>query len=405
MTDSNTTPLPGGAGGGLPLLSSSLIKAEAARLGFAACGIARVTPVDESTASAFNRWIADGNHADMDYMNRYGDARFHPESVLPGCRTIVSLALDYTPTHRIPANQPQFAFYAYGPDYHETMKAKIRELAEAISGHSPCFPQGGGDSSSSNPDGLSPTGEMSERQRGATSFRVAVDTAPLLERYWAQQAGIGWIGRHHNLIIPGTGSFVNLGELLLTAEVDHYDQPIPNHCGTCRKCIEACPTGALSPSPSLPRGGGDSSSSNPEGLSPSGFLSPDNGGTEGGDVRRTERGCTFDARRCLSYLTIEHRGPFTPEQAALVRNQPEPKYIYGCDRCQLACPHNRRNPSLTPPQRGRTQSNGNPPPWEGLGEVSVNLTRDQYNELFRGSAVKRAKYEGLMRNIETVLKE
>ena len=343
-------------------LSSSLIKAEAARLGFAACGIARVTPVDESTASAFNRWIADGNHADMDYMNRYGDARFHPESVLPGCRTIVSLALDYTPTHRIPANQPQFAFYAYGPDYHETMKAKIRELAEAISGHSPCFPQGGGDSSSSNPDGLSPTGEMSERQRGATSFRVAVDTAPLLERYWAQQAGIGWIGRHHNLIIPGTGSFVNLGELLLTAEVDHYDQPIPNHCGTCHRCIDACPTGALSEE-------------------------------------------SIDARRCLSYLTIEHRGPFSPEQAALVRNQPEPKYIYGCDRCQLACPHNHRSPSLTPPQRGRTQSNGNPPPWEGLGEVSVNLTRDQYNELFRGSAVKRAKYEGLMRNIETVLKE
>ena len=312
-------------------LSSSLIKAEAARLGFAACGIARVTPVDESTASAFNRWIADGNHADMDYMNRYGDARFHPESVLPGCRTIVSLALDYTPTHRIPTDQPQFAFYAYGPDYHETMKAKIRELAEAISG-----PQ--------------------------ASFRVAVDTAPLLERYWAQQAGIGWIGRHHNLIIPGTGSFVNLGELLLTAEVDHYDQPIPNHCGTCHRCIDACPTGALSEE-------------------------------------------SIDARRCLSYLTIEHRGPFSPEQAALVRNQPEPKYIYGCDRCQLACPHNRRNPSLTPPQRGRTQSNGNPPPWEGLGEVSVNLTRDQYNELFRGSAVKRAKYEGLMRNIETVLKE
>ena len=359
MTDSNTTPLPGGAGGGLPLLSSSLIKAEAARLGFAACGIARVTPVDESTASAFNRWIADGNHADMDYMNRYGDARFHPESVLPGCRTIVSLALDYTPTHRIPTDQPQFAFYAYGPDYHETMKVKIRELAEAISGSSPCLPRGGGDSN--NPDSSLPR-ERCPQDKEGLPYRVAVDTAPLLERYWAQQAGIGWIGRHHNLIIPGTGSFVNLGELLLTAEVDHYDQPIPNHCGTCHRCIDACPTGALSEE-------------------------------------------SIDARRCLSYLTIEHRGPFSPEQAALVRNQPEPKYIYGCDRCQLACPHNRRNPSLTPPQRGRTQSNGNPPPWEGLGEVSVNLTRDQYNELFRGSAVKRAKYEGLMRNIETVLKE
>jgi len=313
-------------------LSSSLIKAEAARLGFAACGLARVTPVDESTALAFNRWIADGNHADMDYMNRYGDARFHPESVLPGCRTIVSLALDYTPTEPISADRPQFAFYAYGPDYHETMKAKIRELAEAIRTKSE----------------YSEHSEYSEKE-----FRIAVDTAPLLERYWAEQAGIGWIGRHHNLIIPGCGSFVNLGELLLTAKVDHYDQPIPNRCGTCHRCIDACPTGALS---------------------------------EG----------SIDARRCLSYLTIEHRGSFSPEQASLVRNQPNPKYIYGCDRCQLACPWNKAN-------KVNGANKPNEVPLSATSEEWLSLTREQYQTLFRGSAVKRAKYEGLMRNIKTVL--
>jgi len=319
------------------VLSSSLIKAEAVRLGFDACGLARVTPVDTSTADAFNRWIAEGHHGDMDYMNRYGDARFHPESVLPGCCTIVSLALSYRPQTTIPVDQPQIAYYAYGRDYHDVMKQKIRELAERISGPS-----------------LYEALRASERQRGATS-RVAVDTAPILERYWAVKAGLGWIGRNHNLIIPHKGSFVVLGELLLTAEVDIYDSPITNHCGTCHRCIDACPTCAL-----------------------------------------TDEG--IDARRCLSYLTIEHRGPFSPEQADLVRRQPAPRYIYGCDRCQLACPHNHLYENSGDP--------GIPINTSLLSMTAADwkaLTREQYQQLFRGSAVKRAKYEGLMRNIQAVI--
>ena len=335
MTGHHDNPLVGE--GRNSVLSSSLIKAEAVRLGFDACGLARVTPVDTSTADAFNRWIAEGHHGDMDYMNRYGDARFHPESVLPGCRTIVSLALSYMPQTTIPVDQPQIAYYAYGRDYHDVMKQKIRELAVALGLNA-------ASTQSSSP----------EEVRGGP-FRVAVDTAPILERYWAVKAGLGWIGRNHNLIIPHKGSFVVLGELLLTAEVDIYDSPITNHCGTCHRCIDACPTCAL-----------------------------------------TDEG--IDARCCLSYLTIEHRGPFSPEQADLVRNQPAPRYIYGCDRCQLACPHNRLYENSRDP--------GIPINTSLLSMTAADwkaLTREQYQQLFRGSAVKRAKYEGLMRNIQTVI--
>lgn len=335
MTGHHDNPLVGE--GRNSVLSSSLIKAEAVRLGFDACGLARVTPVDTSTADAFNRWIAEGHHGDMDYMNRYGDARFHPESVLSGCRTIVSLALSYMPQSTIPVDRPQIAYYAYGRDYHDVMKQKIRELAVALGLNA-------ASTQSSSP----------EEVRGGP-FRVAVDTAPILERYWAVKAGLGWIGRNHNLIIPHKGSFVVLGELLLTAEVDIYDSPITNHCGTCHRCIDACPTCAL-----------------------------------------TDEG--IDARCCLSYLTIEHRGPFSPEQADLVRNQPAPRYIYGCDRCQLACPHNRLSENSRDP--------GIPLNTSLLSMTAADwkaLTREQYQQLFRGSAVKRAKYEGLMRNIQAVI--
>lgn len=333
-------------------LSSQSIKAEALRLGFDACGIARVTRVDDATAAAFDRWIGEGRHAGMDYMARHGDARYHPDYVLPGCRTIVSLAMNYYPAHRMTDDQYQFAFYAYGRDYHDVMKARIRELAKTIF-ESSCFSE----------DHLPIEGEMSGGQRGSwrglegVHFRIAVDSAPLLERYWALQAGLGWIGRNHNLIIPHKGSFFVLGELLLTADVDCYDSPIEPRCGACRKCIEACPTCAL-----------------------------------------TDSG--VNAHHCLSYLTIEHRGPFSPEQAALIRQQPTPYYIYGCDRCQRACPHNHyAQPNDTAEfQPSQALLAMTPKDW-------CQLTREKYIELFRGSPVKRAKYEGLMRNIETITQE
>ena len=179
----------------------------------------------------------------------------------------------------------------------------------------------------------------------------------MLERYWAQQAGIGWIGRNHSLIIPNAGSFFFLGEIVTTIDFDSYDSPIPSHCGNCRKCLDACPTKALA----------------------------DN----------------LDARRCLSYLTIEHRGDFSEEMKQIISSSnsslAQPCYIYGCDRCQLACPYNRY---AVPTEVKEFQ-----PSDRFLSMQSVDwksLTRNQFLELFRDSAVKRVKYEGLLRNIKTV---
>ena len=333
-------------------LLSATIKAEATRLGFDACGIAEARPVDAATVEAYRQWIGRGRHGAMEYMSRYEQIRFNPTLLMPRCHTIVSLALNYYPARRIADDRPQFAYYAYGKDYHDVMKARIRELAKAVYGASDYS-----DYSEYSEYSDSNESRQSRAAEGGSQYRVAVDSAPILERYWATQAGIGWIGRNKNFIIPRHGSFYVLGELLLTDAVDRYDMPMPNHCGTCTRCIDACPTGALS-----------------------------------------DKG--VDASRCLSYLTIEHRGAFSAEQESLVRSQPTPYYIYGCDRCQRACPHNR---FATPCDTAEFQ------PSDALlamtAERWAQLTPEQYWELFRGSPVKRAKYEGLMRNIETLNQE
>ena len=196
-------------------------------------------------------------------------------------------------------------------------------------------------------------GILSERNEGAL-FRPCCDTAPMMERYWAWQAGMGWIGKHKNVILPGMGSYFFLGELLTTLSFDCYDEPLPNRCGTCTRCLQACPTGALK--------------------------------------QENDRIC-FDARRCLSYLTIENRGDIPTDAAQAMGN-----CIYGCDRCQQACPHNR-NAQPTEVEEFRPSAEFmamQPADW-------AQLTPEQYRRLFRGSAVKRAKFDGLSRNIQAAL--
>lgn len=309
----------------------SQIKAEAERLGFSACGIVRAEAVDAATQTVYEQYQADGRLADMDYLARYPHLRFDPTQLLPGCRTIVCVALNYYPAQPLPADTYQIAYYAYGRDYHDVLRTRLHQLADAITGGNP------------------------------SAYRVCTDTAPILERYWAVRSGIGFIGRNHTLIIPRLGSYFFLGEILTTLETN--PQPVNPElslarqasCTHCHRCIDACPTGAL-------RADG-----------------------------------TFDARLCLSYLTIEHRGPFTPEQQQMVASQPTPYYIYGCDRCQQACPHNCRPvptaiPELQPHPMLHTMT---PERWQ-------QLTPDDYRLLFKGSAVKRAKYDGLVRNIQAV---
>lgn len=306
------------------ILSAARIKAEAARLGFSACGLAPAGPVDPPHAAFFGRWLAGGRQAGMAYMERHGAKRLDPRLLAGGCRTVASVALSYRPSAPIPDHKLQIAWYAYGQDYHGIMRQKLHGLLEALRRGVP---------------------------GGALQGRAFCDTAPVLERYWAWRCGLGWIGRHTQLVVPRAGSAFFLGELMLGLPADVYDAPFPaGLCGDCRRCVEACPTHAL------------------------------------------EEGRGLDARRCLSYLTIENRGEIPGEAAG--RMYP---YFYGCDRCLRACPHLRSappaaEPALAPrPELLRMEEED----WMGLDE-------ERYRTLFKGSAVRRAGYGGLVRNLKAL---
>ena len=220
-------------------LSSEKVKAEALRLGFSACGMARAEMVDKSTACFFRQWLSQGNHAEMHYMENHLEKRLDPRQLLEGAKTVVCVALNYAPGKRFPNGEYQLADYALGQDYHDIMRKKLHQLAETIL--SPLYFE---------PDGESPETQGDNLQ--TVPYRAFADTAPILERYWAEKAGLGWMGRNHQLIIPpregessGGGSMFFLGELLLNVESDHYDTPMKNRCGICTRCIDACPTGAM----------------------------------------------------------------------------------------------------------------------------------------------------------------
>jgi len=310
------------------------IKAEALRLGFSACGVAKAQPVDADYAKNYREWLRRGNHASMQYLENNLDKRLDPTLLMLGAKSIISLALNYYPKQRLADSQYQFAYYAYGKDYHDVMKGKMRELVKFIE-ELTAFPI----NASSPP--------INREDRGCL---LCVDTVPILDRYWAQKAGLGWIGKNGNLIIPKAGSYFFLCEVLLDIELE-YDVPMESHCGICTKCLDACPSGAL--------------------------YAP----------------YSIDARRCLSYLTIEHRGEFETGTEADIKKSAG-NYIYGCDCCQKACPYNSfATPTdvveFTPSMEFLSMR---PSDWH-------QLTVEQYRSLFKGSAVKRAKYEGLLRNI------
>ena len=329
---------------------SNSIKAEALRLGFFACGIAKAEPVDDDTARAYKSWLQRGGHADMHYLENYLDKRLDPRLLMPGVKSIVSVALSYAPSQHIPDGEYQIAAYAYGQDYHDIMKQKLRQLATYIV------------------ESEEWKDESGERKEG---LRVFCDSAPVLERYWAVRAGIGWIGRNHQLIIPHAGSMFFLGELFLDMELA-YDQPQPNHCGTCHRCIDACPTHALAPN----------------------TVESGERKDEGGERKTTSALSAPDSQLkgelCLSYHTIENRADeLPPDIIPHLGNT-----IYGCDRCLQVCPWNRFAPPTTEPQL-----QPRPELLQMTKEQWEHLTVEQYQQLFKGSAVKRAKYSGLTRNI------
>lgn len=305
-----------------PLIPSASVKAEASALGFYACGLSPAAPLPPEWTERYRNWLAEGCQACMDYLNRHAGKRADVGLLYPGARTVISVALNYQPVRPLPTDRWQLAWYAYGRDYHEVMKERLQTLLQRL------------------------------QTRYPLQGRAFCDTAPVAERYWAWRGGLGWIGRHSQLVVPGAGSAFFLGELVVDLPADIYDTPTANRCGTCRRCTDACPTQAIRP--------------------------------DG----------TVDARRCLSYLTIEHRGDIPPEQARHMY-----PYFYGCDRCLSACPHlNRRLPSDVPDFVPRPELyDMQPADWQ-------QLSRERYQQLFKGSAVKRAKFEGLSRNIEAMQK-
>lgn len=306
------------------MLSSRLVKEKAKALGFSACGLAPVGET-ESEAGYLEQWLAAKCHAGMTYMENHRAIRLNPGRLLEGAKSVISVALSYYPKQKLPADVPHIAYYAYGRDYHDVMKEMLRKLWRELM-----------------------AAEPKKTGRELLAVRFCTDSAPILERYWAWKAGLGWIGKNTNLIIPGKGSFFFLGEIVTVWEADYYDIPQKNRCGTCTRCLDACPTKALE----APR--------------------------------------HLNAAKCLSYLTIEHRGEIPAEQAACLGNR-----LFGCDTCQDVCPWNR---FATPTEVDAFH------PSEAFSSLTragiATMNEDDYRRIFAHSPVKRAKYSGLMRTRE-----
>lgn len=298
---------------------TSQIKEYAYSLGFDACGICKIETVDAKNREAFELWINNKRHGEMDYMARNVDKRFDPTLLVEGARSIIVLALNYYPHQFQTEEAPQIAYYAYGKDYHDIVKEKLRKLYD--------FCQ-----------------EIDSKIEG----RYFCDTAPILERYWAAKAKIGWIGKNSLLIIPKRGSYFFLSCVVLNVDLVYEDEnkKLPD-CVNCTKCIDACPTNAI--------------------------VSPK----------------VIDSKLCLSYQTIENKGDIDNSIIPNMSNR-----FYGCDICQKVCPWNKfSSPHSTdefhPSLDLLKLTNGK----------IENMSVEEYQRIFKGSAMKRAKLGGLYRNI------
>lgn len=303
-----------------PLSITQGIKEYAREIGFDAIGICKAEPVNETAKQHLSAWLAAAYGAEMEYLSRNVDKRENPALLVEGAKSVICVALNYYPHRKLPDLSPQIAYYAYGKDYHDVLKDKLRKLFAFIKTLLP-----------------------------EVSGREFVDTAPLLERYWAARAGIGFIGKNTMLIIPRKGSYFFLGEIVIDTELE-YDSPINISCGSCTRCREACPTRAF------------------------------------------EKPYCLNSRKCISYQTIENRGEIDKEIIPHMTNN-----LYGCDICQKVCPFN----SFAKPH----STDEFLPTDEFLSldcRLWQNMSEDDYRRIFKGSAVKRAKYSGLMRNFDAL---
>ena len=300
--------------------STSIIKKIAYELGFQFCGISKAEFLAEE-APRLDKWLKDSKHGKMSYMENHFDMRLDPRLLVPGAKSIVSLIYNYYPELKQEEDSYKVSKYAYGTDYHFVLKEKLKLLLERI-----------------------------RTKIGDVDGRVFVDSAPVMDKVWAKKSGLGWVGKHSNLIHPKKGSFFFIAELIIDLELE-ADGPIKDYCGTCTRCIDACPTDAI--------------------------VQP----------------YVVDGSKCISYLTIELKDEVIPSEFTDKMND----WIFGCDICQDVCPWNRFSSPHTEPLFSPTNL------WLHYTKNDwKDLTDELFSNLFKNSAVKRTKKDGLMRNINFI---
>ncbi len=303
---------------------TSFIKQTAAQLGFDYCGIAKAMPLDED-ARKLEAWLNKGLHGQMKYMENHFELRVDPTKLVPGARSVITLLLNYFPDQQQSSNAPKIAKYAYGNDYHEVIRAKLNEFLFII-----------------------------REKTGDIQGRGFVDSAPVLERSWARRSGIGWIGKNGNLITKQNGSFFFIATLITDLELDYDDPFAKDFCGSCTRCIDACPTDAILPNK------------------------------------------VVDGSRCISYFTIELKEMLLPQEMSNKFGN----WMFGCDTCQDVCPWNRfskphSESAFTPIPEILNLSNNE---WQAM-------TEESFRKIFKHSPLKRSKFKGIQRNLNFIRQE
>lgn len=298
---------------------TSFIKQTAKGLGFDYCGISKADFLEEE-APRLEKWLKEERHGQMKYMENYFDKRLDPRLLVEGARSVVSLLLNYYPGETPVQEEVKISKYAYGYDYHLVIKEKCKTFIDIL-----------------------------KKEIGDVNGRCFVDSAPVMDKAWAQKSGLGWIGKNSNLINKQNGSFFFIAELILDIELE-YDGPIKDHCGTCTRCIDACPTQAIIES------------------------------------------YVVDGSKCISYFTIELKEQIPNEYKAKMDD-----WVFGCDVCQDVCPWNRFSVTHKEPLFHNTSGflQWNEKEW-------MEISEDVFSKAFKNSAVKRTGFKGLKRNLEFI---
>jgi epoxyqueuosine reductase len=295
---------------------TQLLKNKSRELGFEYCGISKAEFLEEE-APRLEQWLHEGRQGSMGWMENHFDKRLDPRLLVEGAKSVVSLLLNYYPEKELESSEYKISKYAYGKDYHTVIKDKLKELVFFL-----------------------------KQEIGDINGRAFVDSAPVMDKVWAKKSGLGWVGKNTNLINRDTGSFFFIAELILDIELE-YDGPIKDYCGTCTRCLDACPTDAL------------------------------------------QTPYVIDGSKCISYLTIELKENIPEAFKGKMDN-----WIFGCDICQDVCPWNsfskrHQSQEFTPKNELVAMSDKN---WEEMTEEAFGL-------LFKDSAIKRTKFKGISRNI------